>query len=150
MGYSFGKNSRKELDTCHEDLVKILDMAIKHSKIDFGISEGHRSVERQNRLYREGKSKIDGINKKGKHNYSPSLAADFYIYHPDKGTRQKLIYDTLHLSYVAGVIDSCAETLFEEGEIKHKIRWGGNWDSDGVISIDQSFDDLPHVELITR
>jgi hypothetical protein len=32
-------------------------------------------------------------------------------------------------------------------EMGVKIRWGGDWDSDGEIK-DNSFDDLVHVELI--
>ena len=37
--------------------------------------------------------------------------------------------------------------LWEKGLIDHVIRWGGNWDSDGVIIRDQGFDDLVHFEL---
>ncbi|GAF68680.1 unnamed protein product, partial [marine sediment metagenome] len=116
--------------------------------VDFGISEGHRSLERQKELYDQGKSKIDGINKKGKHNYSPSLAIDLYAYHPDIEVRKKLAYDVPTLCIIAGVIISCADELKAKGDIKHSIRWGGNWDNDGVILYDQSFDDLPHFELV--
>ena len=148
MGYKFGNRSNKQLQTCHEDLQKILSLAISRSDVDFGISEGHRSVTRQYQLYVEGKSKIDGKTKKGKHNYKPSLAADLYIYHPELETRRKLAYDKSHLSHVAGLIISCANELLERGEISHKIRWGANWDMDGIIDYDQSFDDFPHFELI--
>jgi peptidoglycan L-alanyl-D-glutamate endopeptidase CwlK len=148
MGYKFGSNSQSKLDTCHVDLQKILSLAISRSNVDFGITEGHRTTTRQKQLFDEGKSKIDGITKKGKHNYKPSLAADIYIYHPDLETRRKLAYDKVSLAYVAGIIDSCANELCEKGEIEHKIRWGANWNSDGVIDYDQSFDDYPHFELI--
>lgn len=148
MSYSFGKNSKSKLETCHKDLQKIFNLAISRSNIDFGISEGHRSIKRQKQLFDEGKSKIDGINKKGKHNYTPSEATDYYIYHPDLETRRKLAYDKVSLSYVAGVLDSCSKELYEKGETSHLLRWGANWDGDGVIDLDQSFDDYPHVELI--
>jgi len=42
---------------------------------------------------------------------------------------------------LAGVIMACAH---EEGV---KIRWGGDWDSDGDYH-DSSFIDLPHFELV--
>lgn len=145
---SFGKNSTDKLSTCHPDLQKIYNLAISRTNIDFGISEGHRDLDRQYQLYLEGKSKIDGVNKKGKHNYEPSLAVDIYIYHPDYNTRKKIIYDKVHLAYIAGIVRSCAEELYEKGEVTHKIRWGANWDSDGVIDLDQSFDDYPHTELV--
>jgi len=147
MGYNFGNSSREKLNTCHIDLQHIMKLAITKSKIDFGITEGHRSLERQKQLFDEGKSKIDGINKKGKHNYFPSLAVDIYVYHPDLNTRRKLAYDKKHLSYIAGIIDASTEELLSKGVISHTIRWGANWDSDGIIDYDQSFDDFPHFEL---
>ena len=35
-----------------------------------------------------------------------------------------------------------------EGKITHKLRWGGNWNGDGLIVEGQSLVDLPHFELI--
>jgi peptidoglycan L-alanyl-D-glutamate endopeptidase CwlK len=147
MSFKFGRRSKGKLETCHEDLQKIMNLVISRSKVDFGISEGHRSVERQHELFLEGKSKIDGINRLGKHNHNPSEAVDIYGYHPDLETRRKLAYDKTTLSYIAGIIDSCANELFDKGETSHIIRWGANWDSDGIIDYDQSFDDFPHFEL---
>ena len=146
--YKLGKGSLKKLESVHHDLVKIIKLAITRTPVDFGISEGHRTLERQKELYDQGKSKIDGINKKGKHNYSPSLAIDLYAYHPDIEVRKKLAYDVPTLCLIAGVIISCADELKAKGDIKHSIRWGGNWDNDGVVLYDQSFDDLPHFELV--
>lgn len=143
----FGKTSAARLETCHSDLQKIMKLAVSRSRVDFGVSEGARPLERQQQLFREGKSKIDGINKKGKHNLTPSEACDIYVYHPDYETRKKLVYDVGSLCYIAGVVISCAAELLAAGEIQHSIRWGGNWDRDGVILHDQSFDDLPHFEL---
>lgn len=148
MGYTFGQRSLEKLSTCDPDLQRVMKLAISRSNLDFGITEGHRSIERQKQLFDEGKSKIDGITKKGKHNYLPSKAVDIYIYHPDLETRRKLAYDKAHLSYVAGVVDSCARELAEKGLFPFEIRWGANWDRDGIIDYDQSFDDFPHFELI--
>lgn len=145
MGYKFSKNSLKRLESCHEDLEKIMKVAVSVSDVDFGIAEGHRSVEKQKQYFDEGKSKIDGINKKGKHNYKPSLAADIYPYF-DNGAK----WDNEHLSYLAGLIHGISEVLYRDGEINHKIRWGGNWDMDGIILLDQSFDDRPHFELVNK
>lgn len=146
--FSFGKNSREKLDTCHKDLVKIFELVIQRTKVDIGISEGHRSKERQHQLYLEGKSKIDGVTELGKHNSTPSEAVDIYIYHSDLSIRRKLVYNKIHMAYIAGIVDSCAKELYNKGEISHLIRWGGNWNSNGVIDFDQSFDDYPHFELI--
>ena len=143
--FKFRKRSLDQLATCHEDLQAILKESLNRSYVDFGVSEGYRSLDRQLDLYREGKTKVDGISEKSKHNTKPSLAADIFIY---VRSNKQLAYDYNHLCYVAGVIQSTAIELFNKGIIKHKIRWGGNWDSDGIIINDQSFQDLPHFELI--
>lgn len=143
--YSFGKSSIEKLSTAHADLQLIMKTALSRSQVDFGISEGHRSLERQKKLFDEGKSRIDGISKKGKHNHSPSLAVDVYAYVTDN---KSMAYDRSHLSYLGGVITAVGEQLLEEGKVSHKIRWGGNWDSDGYLIYDHSFKDLPHFELI--
>lgn len=147
MGYSLGNASKEKLATCHTDLQKIITLAISMSKVDFGISEGQRSVKRQKELFDAGKSKIDGIKTLGKHNLTPSEAVDIYTYTPDAAMRQKIAYDRVHLGYIAGVIDAAAVILLEKKEVSHIIRWGANWDSNGVIDFDQSFDDYPHFEL---
>ena len=76
--FKFSKRSIDKLNTCHKDLQLIMNTVISVSNIDFGISEGHRSIELQNKYFKEGKSQIDGITKKGKHNYDPSLAVDMF------------------------------------------------------------------------
>ena len=150
--YQFGKSSQERLDTCHPDLRLILSEAIKVSPVDFGISEGVRSVQKQLDYFLHGKSRLDPRNpeqaKKAKHLPGPdglSTAADFYAYVPG---RNDLAYDFNHLSLVAGVVLSTAKRLKNEGKVTHGIRWGGNWDMDGQIITDQTFNDLPHVELV--
>jgi peptidoglycan L-alanyl-D-glutamate endopeptidase CwlK len=141
---TFSQKSLARLSTCHDDLQLIMQEAIRLSNVDFGIMEGHRSIADQSKYFEKGLTKIDGINKKGKHNLTPSEAVDIYVYVKDK---PELAYDSDHLSYVSGVIQTVAKILFEAGKIKHTIRWGGNWDGDGEILTDQSFDDRPHFEL---
>ena len=143
MAFKFGSTSKQRLHTCHVDMQKIMNMAISVSDIDFGIAEGHRSVALQKKYFLEGKSKIDGVNRLGKHNYKPSLAADIYLW-----INGKAKWQNEDLSYLAGVIQTCATLLHRQGKISHVIRWGGNWDMDGEILYDQSFDDRPHFELV--
>jgi len=144
----FGKHSKKRIKECHPYLKSILELAIKRSRVDFGVSEGHRSLERQQELYARGLTKINGTTKKGKHNKFPSEAADIYAYHRLSKYRKIMAYDKTHLAYIAGVIDCCAKELKNIGEINCDIRWGGDWNKNGVIDIDQSFDDFPHFEIV--
>lgn len=137
MSYKFSKTSQDRLDTCHFSLRLLMNLALSRSPVDFGIAEGHRSLEMQKQLFDEGKSKIDGIKKKGKHNLNPSQAVDIYAW-----VSRKASWDPKTLCIIAGVIYCCAK------ELGIRIRWGGNWDMDGEIITDQGFVDLPHIELL--
>lgn len=143
MKYRFSKTSLERLNQCHIDLQRLFDLVIKRTPVDFGIACGYRSVSEQQELYSQGRTKegqivthVDGINKKSKHNYSPSMAVDIYCFVNGSAT-----WDKEHLILVAGVVLSCAN------ELNIDIRWGGNWDGDGEIISDQNFQDLPHFEL---
>ena len=141
--FEFSNTSLKRLRTCHSDLKMIMLAAIKISDIDFGIAEGHRSIARQKKLFIEGKSMLDGITRKSKHNEVPSMAVDIYAW-----VNNEASWDRKHLTYIAGTIMSIASLMKMKGEIEHDVRWGGNWDDDGEILDDQTFDDLPHFELV--
>jgi len=156
MGFKFSNNSATKLATCHEDIQKVFNLVISRSNVDFGIAEGYRTVEKQQSYYAIGRTiqlhrstitNVDGIVKKGKHNYNPSKAIDIYVWHDDTNTRKKISYDGMHLAYIAGLVDSCSKELKDKGEITHNITWGGNWDSDGIIIFDQNLDDMPHFEI---
>lgn len=141
--FSFSNSSLDKLNTCHPDLIKIMQMAISISKVDFGIAEGKRSPARQNLLYKKGLSRIDGITKKGKHNMDPSEAVDIYAFYEGKAQ-----WDDIHAAYLGGIIETCAAILYMRCEISHLIRWGANWDNDGILVYDHDLKDLPHFELV--
>lgn len=147
--YIFGKVSQENLSEIHPDLKLIMDEALKVSDIDFGIHEGSRTIEKQLDYFLQGKSKLDprrsGVLAHAKHVIfdarEKAEAIDLHI------ASKENAWDREHLCFVAGVITSTAHRLYSEGKILHLIRWGGNWDRDGVILKDQSFHDLPHFEL---
>lgn len=141
--YKFGASSRERLGTCDSDLQLLAKTALACSEVDFMIVEGHRSVERQNILYKAGKSKIDGLRKKGKHNYYPSEAYDICCI-----VKGRAKWSEAYGSYLGGLLRGVWEMLKMQGKVSGRLRWGGNWDGDGEIITDQSFDDLPHFEII--
>lgn len=127
--YSFSKRSLDNLKNVDERLIKICNELIK--RVDFTVIEGHRSLERQKELYDKGFSKIDGISKKGKHNYFPSLAIDIIPFkkghNPFDGTKEseKMFNDL------------AVEFKKVAKELNINIVWGGDW----------NFRDLPHYQL---
>ena len=140
---SFGNTSNKRLETCEEDLQVLFNEIVKD--FDCIILEGHRSIKRQQRLFKEGKSKIDGINKKGKHNYDPSRAVDVAPYFAE--VPHVRWNDTKTFYYFSGYVLGVAKELYKEEKMSHKVRWGGDWDKDHNIN-DQTFMDLVHFEII--
>ncbi len=127
---SFGTSSREKLDTCDDKLQTICELVIE--EYDFTVLEGHRSGERQNELFRQGKSKLKAGQ--SKHNSLPSKAVDLAPY--------PIAWENTERFYLlAGMMFQAAY------DMGIKIRWGGDWDKDWVHS-DQSFMDLPHFELV--
>ena len=139
--FSFSPKSLDRLSTCHVDLQVIFNIALKRSEIDFGINEGHRTLERQGELYAQGRdgnpgkivTHIDGKTKKGKHNLKPSEAADIIAY-----VNGKYTYAEKYYYYIAGVVDAVVNELLENQLITHEITWGGTW---------KNFKDIPHFQL---
>ena len=127
--YSFSKRSLDNLKNVDERLIRICNELIK--RIDFTVIEGFRTPERQKELYDKGFSKIDGITKKGKHNYNPSLAIDIITYkkghNPFDGSKESDI-----------MFDNLAKEFKQVAkELGINITWGGDW----------KFIDKPHFQI---
>lgn len=138
----FGKKSLERLNTCHPDIVKVMNEVIK--RIDITVLFGHRSKEEQFELYRQGrdlvgsewkvtdKSKVvtnlDGKNKISEHNYRPSRAIDIAPY-KNGGIDWK---DINRFKEVAKIVKEEADKLGV------KITWGGDW---------KHFSDFPHYQI---
>ena len=132
----YGSESKAKLATCHPDLQKIYNEAIKYC--DITILEGTRSKERQAELVRTGMSKT--MNSK----HIP--AADGYSYAVDAALYPIDWSDRDRFVWLGGFIQGLAQIMYTEGRISHLIRWGGDWDSDQNIK-EHSFFDGPHCEL---
>ncbi|MFA8451758.1 MAG: hypothetical protein ACEPOW_13775 [Bacteroidales bacterium] len=140
--FELSKRSKDNMSSTHRDLQIIVETAIMVTQVDFIVTEGGRSDERQNKLLSEGKTTV----KRGKHNVKPkSEAFDFCAYIKGK---PELAYDKVHLMYLVGVFTSIGELLYKQGVITHKVRSGANWDRDGELLYDQTFWDAPHIEII--
>jgi len=132
----YSTRSNDKLKTCHIDLQTIFNEVVKY--FDNSILEGYRGEEKQNDAYDKGLSKLK--YPQSKHNKQPSMAVDSAPYPIDWN-------DTKRFYYYGGFVKGMAQRLLSENKITHKVRWGGDWDSDTKVN-DQSFMDLPHFELI--
>lgn len=129
---SFSQRSLDRLATCHPDLQRVFTHVIE--QFDCSILEGHRDQARQDRLYEEGKTQVRWPH--SRHNSQPSRAVDVVPYPVDWEDRERM-------TYFAGVVKGTAAVM------GIRIRWGGDWDSDTEVD-DNSFDDLPHFELVAE
>ena len=125
----FGRKSKERLSTCESNLQKVFNEVIKH--VDCSVLEGHREKDRQNKLFKEGKTKVKYPD--GRHNRQPSSAVDVTPYPVDWKDRER---QTLFAGFVIGVAS----------QMGIKLRWGGDWDQDFQV-VDNRFDDFPHFEL---
>lgn len=125
----FGKASLDKLATCDDRLQRVFNEVIKY--FDCTVIEGHRGEAAQNKAFAEGKSKLK--YPQGKHNKTPSLAADVLPYPIDWN-------DTNRMRYFAGFVVGIAASM------GITIRWGGDWNQNTELK-DNSFNDLPHFEL---
>ena len=73
----FGKKSKERLGSCEKDLQLLFNEVVRY--FDCTVTQGHRKVAEQEKLYKEGKTKV----KYGKHNYYPSIAVDVTPYPVD-------------------------------------------------------------------
>ena len=142
--YSFGEKSKEKLETCHVDIQTIMNEVIKI--YDFSVLEGHRTEATQRRYFAEGKSTLDGVYKKSKHQSYPSMAVDIMPYKKGTNAFSGNELDTRRFYYMMGLVKATADRLLAEGKITHKVRFGIDWDMDDVFS-DQNFHDAPHVEI---
>lgn len=126
---TFSETSKKLLATCHPDIQKVLNEAIKH--VDFVVTCGHRGEADQNKAVAEGKSKTPWPT--SKHNSVPSMAVDVAPYPIDWN-------DAEAFTLLSGIIYGIGVTM------GIKLRLGIDWD--GNLSVrEHSFKDRPHLEL---
>ena len=119
--FKLSKKSLAKLDEVNPDLQKLVKSAIGLSTIDFGISEGMRTKERQQLLYDSGKSQT--MNSR----HLTGHAVDVYAWKDGAVSWEFEDYETINVAF------SQAAKLTNTPFV-----WGGSW---------KSFKDGPHFEL---
>lgn len=118
------------------DLIAVANLAIKITKVDFGIPKdgGVRTAKRQKQLFHNGKSKADGIDDLSRHQSGEAL--DFYAYVDGQASWQED-----HLAMVACAFLQAASML------GIKLNWGGLWSSRKTTNGIPYGWDMGHIEL---
>lgn len=136
MSFALGVTSRTRMTGVEPALIEIANLAIKLSKVDFGIPEdgGIRTKQRQNELFRKGVSKADGYVKLSNHQSGEAL--DFYAYVDGKASWRED-----YLAMIAAAFLQAASML------GYKLSWGGLWSSNKKVNNISYGWDMAHIEL---
>lgn len=121
MTFRLSKRSIGRLDGVHPDLVKVVKHAIEITEVDFGVTEGVRTIEKQREYFDKGASKT--MNSRHLTGHAVDLVA--YI-----GAEVRWDWPLYHK--IADAMKKAAKNL------EVPIVWGGDW---------KSFPDGPHFEL---
>jgi hypothetical protein len=121
MSFVFSKRSENNLIGVHPDLVKVVRRALEISEVDFAVTEGLRTLERQKQLVKSGASQT----LKSRHLTGHAVDLAPFI----AGT---IRWDWPPFNTIAIAMKQAALKL------DVSIVWGGDW---------VSFKDGPHFEL---
>ena len=121
MSYYLGQKSLEKLQGVHPDLVKVVKLAITKTSVDFAVTEGLRTVERQKELLAAGASQT--MNSRHITGHAVDVVAVV-------GT--EIRWDWPLFSKIAQAMKAAA------AELKISIQWGGDW---------KTFKDGPHFQL---
>ena len=119
MGLS--KTSRQKLQTCHSDLIRLIEAVAAEEKC--AVICGFRGRYEQEQAYREGKSKAKFGQ--SKHNLRPSMAVD-------------VVPLTIDWEDIPAFERLGEKIMAKADELGIKIKWGKNF---------KGLADYPHFEL---
>lgn len=127
MSYMLSSRSAERLAGVNPDLVRVVRGAILHSKIDFAVVEGRRSLERQKELFAAGKSKT----MKSRHLTGHAVdLAPLVDLNGDGAKELTWIRESFY-----PIVDAMRASAAAAGIL---IEWGGDW---------KDFVDMPHWQL---
>lgn len=121
MSFILSDKSRKKLEGVHPKLIMVVERALSLSEVDFGVSEGVRSLERQKELVAAKKS----LTMNSKH--LRGHAVDVYAFVDGQVSWKQEYY-----KQIAKAFKQAAK------ELDVKIKWGGDF---------QNFFDGPHFQI---
>lgn len=137
--FRLSKRSQDRLAGVKPELRSVVERAIQITPVDFAVLEGLRTVERQKELYAQGRTKPGKIvtwTMKSKH--IDGLAVDIAPVKAD---------GSIDWNDKAAFLKVGKAMFMAAAELGVKIRWGYDWDMDGILQEKGEYDG-PHFELV--
>lgn len=152
---SFGKKSTERRAQLHPVLQGLCDRVVAY--FDITLITGHRNEEEQTKAFTSGLSELPWDE--SRHNKIPSMAVDAAPWPIPEGwgdlegqtlkARDLNWKERVKFYEMIAAFRFAWEQMTEEFpdiKEKYRIRFGADWDGDGDYR-DQTFDDLPHIEI---
>lgn len=153
---SFGNSSSRKLATVETILQELCSRVVEY--FDITIIVGHRNEADQTKAFNAGASTKPWPQ--SKHNSYPSMAVDIAPWPIPEGwgnlegqtprARDLDWKERVKFYEMVAVVRFAWQQLindFPEIGEEYQLRLGADWDGDGDYR-DQTFDDLPHIELV--
>ena len=128
MNFNLSARSRQRLQGVHEDLVQVVERAIRITEVDFTVLEGLRSTERQQRLFEKKATLLNGVTRRSRHQTGHAVDLGALI-------DGEIRWDWPLYHKLAGAMKKAADQL------ETALEWGGDW---------KRFPDGPHFQLSRR
>ncbi len=131
--FILSNRSLGKLQGVHPDLIAVVKLAIKKTKVDFTVLEGWRDYKRQRKLVDAGASRIM------RSRHLTGHAVDLGAYVAGRIAWDWPLYDQIY------------EAMHEAAEILGvDLVWGGDWNDDGRTEDETGLRDGPHFQLAWR
>jgi peptidoglycan LD-endopeptidase CwlK len=151
MGFKLSERSLKNLEGVRPELIEVVNFAIQVTRIDFGVTEGLRTVDRQRELVASGASQT--MNSK----HIKGHAVDLMAYIGTRASWELNLYDDIADAMRLGAIEVGVPLVWGAAWNVPDIR---EWDSTMQDAMDyyvdarraqkrRPFIDGPHFELVT-
>ena len=121
MGFILSRRSLKNLEGVHPDLMTVVKKALEITTVDFVVTDGLRSAERQEQLVKSGASKT----KNSRHLTGHAVDVAALV-------NGKVSWNWKYYDDIASAFKEAAR------ELEVEVEWGGDW---------KSFKDGPHFQL---
>lgn len=131
--FKLSLRSKMRLSGVDPKLVAVVKRAIEISKVDFGVTEGLRTLETQKKYVAAGKSKT--MNSK----HLTGKAVDLIAFVNGKASWELNLYDD--------IADAMAQAA---RELNVPLRWGGAWNIPDITKWDKSMQEAMNFYIDSR
>jgi len=133
MSFKLSERSLGRLDGVDEKLVEVVKRAIELTKVDFGVTEGLRTIERQQELVAAGASQTMASK------HIEGKAVDLVAYVGDRVSWELNLYDD-----IADAVKQAAK------ELDVAVRWGAAWNVNNICEWTGSMESAMNHYIDTR